>query len=162
MKQKKVCLLGAFSVGKTSLIRRFIESVFDDRYITTVGVKVDKKVLEVDGEQIMLMIWDLAGEDDYSALQTAYLRGAAGCIYVVDGTRPATLETVISIRERTEKVLGDVPFVLAINKADLESDWLLPGDTLASLNNDDAVFKTSALTGLNVEALFSHLVGAMA
>ena len=66
MLQKKICLLGAFSVGKTSLIQRFVSSLFDDKYLTTVGVKIDKKIVTVDQQEIMLMIWDLAGEDDYN------------------------------------------------------------------------------------------------
>ena len=78
MVQKKVCMLGSFSVGKTSLVRRFVESIFSDTYLTTVGVKIDKKALQVDGNDATLMLWDIYGEDDFQKLRMSYLRGASG------------------------------------------------------------------------------------
>ena len=93
MLQKKICLLGAFGVGKTSLVRRFVDSIFSDAYLTTVGVKIDKKLLTVGSEQIALILWDIAGEDDIAAVRMSYLRGAAGYLLVIDGTRPETLDT---------------------------------------------------------------------
>ena len=161
MNQRKVCLLGAFSVGKTSLVRRFVDTLFDERYLTTVGVKVDKKVVAQGGSETMLMIWDLAGEDDFSTLQTSYLRGAAGCIIVVDATRPNTLDTALSIQERVQDTIGTVPSVVALNKADIESDWLLEPELLSRLEANDTVLRTSAKTGQNVEALFARMVEVM-
>jgi GTPase SAR1 family protein len=52
--------------------------MFSDKYLTTVGVKIDKKTVAIDGNEVMLMIWDLAGDDDYQRLQTSYLRGTSG------------------------------------------------------------------------------------
>jgi len=63
--QKKICMLGSFSVGKTSLVSRFVSTVFSDKYLTTVGVKIDKKALTVGGEDVTLMLWDIYGEDDF-------------------------------------------------------------------------------------------------
>ena len=77
MLQKKICLLGAFGVGKTSLVRRYVDTIFSDAYLTTVGVKIDKKLLTVGGEQMALILWDIAGEDDIAAVRVSYLRGAA-------------------------------------------------------------------------------------
>ena len=73
--QKKICLLGSFSVGKTSLISRYVNSLFSEKYLTTVGVKIDKKLLTVAGQELMLMIWDIAGEDDFSTIRESYLKG---------------------------------------------------------------------------------------
>ena len=92
MLQKKICLLGAFGVGKTSLTRRYVSSIFSDQYLTTVGVKIDKKALSVGANEVNLLIWDIAGEDDINAVRTSYLRGAAGYLLVVDVTRAQTLE----------------------------------------------------------------------
>ena len=69
MIQKKICMIGTSGVGKTSLVSRFVQSIFADKYLTTVGVKIDKKIVTVDGTEMTLMIWDLAGDDDYQRLQ---------------------------------------------------------------------------------------------
>jgi len=86
MLQKKICLLGAFSVGKTSLIKRYVTSLFDERYLTTVGVKIEKKEVAVGAQAFKLLIWDLAGEDEFTRLRTNYLRGSSACVIVIDGT----------------------------------------------------------------------------
>ena len=90
--KKKICLIGAFAVGKTSLVRQYVYSLFSEKYLSTVGVKIDKKLLVMDGRELELIIWDLHGEDDFQSVRMSYLRGASGCIYVVDGTRRVTLE----------------------------------------------------------------------
>lgn len=59
--QKKICMLGGFSVGKTSLVRRYVHSVFSDAYLTTVGVKIDKKIVTLPDRTVNLILWDLAG-----------------------------------------------------------------------------------------------------
>lgn len=161
MLQKKICLLGAFSVGKTSLIQRFVSSLFDDKYLTTVGVKIDKKIITSAEKELMLMIWDLAGEDDYNTLKTNHLRGAAGYILVVDGTRPKSLEVALAVHERAQEALGEVPVVVALNKADLVDTWALESEDLAALEEKFTVLRTSAKTGDNVESLFTELAARM-
>lgn len=161
MLQKKICLLGAFSVGKTSLIQRFVSSIFDDKYLTTVGVKIDKKIVTVGQQEIMLMIWDLAGEDDYNTLNKNHLRGAAGYILVMDGTRPKSLEVGLAVHDKVTEALGDVPVVVALNKADLTDDWILDAVELAKLEEKLPVLRTSAKTGDNVELLFSELAARL-
>src|SRR5450432_1681378 len=123
MIQKKVCMIGASGVGKTSLVAKFVHSMFSDKYLTTVGVKIDKKILTIDDAQMTLMIWDLAGDDDYQRLQTSYLRGTSGYLLVADGTRQVTLDQVIEIQGRVAAAIGSAPFLLALNKADLAEQW---------------------------------------
>jgi len=106
MLTKKVCMLGSFSVGKTSLVRRFVETIFLDKYHTTVGVKVDKKVVQVDGQELSLVLWDIYGEDEYQKLRLSYLRGAAGYLLVADGTRRATLDKVLAIVAMVASLAG--------------------------------------------------------
>ena len=108
MIRKKVCLLGSFAVGKTSLVRRFLHSEFSDRYQTTVGVKVDKKELEIDGQAITLVIWDLYGEDRWQEVRGSYLRGASGGFLVADATR---LETLDVVRDFFDAVVQHAEFV---------------------------------------------------
>ena len=87
MLKKKICMVGQFGVGKTSLVRRFVHSIFDDRYLTTIGVKIDRKDVSIDGQALTLMLWDMAGEDDLAELNVSHLRGASGYILVADGCR---------------------------------------------------------------------------
>jgi small GTP-binding protein len=163
MLQKKICLLGAFGVGKTSLVRRFVDTIFSDAYLTTVGVKIDKKVLTIGTEPLALILWDIAGEDEMSAVRLSYLRGAAGYLLVVDGTRPETLETAASIRARVDAEVGSIPFLALLNKADLVEDWALPAPRLQTLENAGWTFRrTSAKTGEGVEASFEDLAALLA
>lgn len=162
MISKKVCMVGATGVGKTSLVRRFVQSMFDDRYLSTIAVKVDKKVVMTGDQQVTLMLWDLAGDDEVEALRTSYLRGSAGFILVVDGTRPDTLAKGRVLLERIRTEIGDTPFVVALNKTDLTAEW-----EMESLPPDQApsaawtIARTSAKTGEGVEDLFALLAGKM-
>ena len=103
MLQKKVCVLGAFGVGKTTLIRRFVVSIFSEAYLTTVGVKIDKKTLTVGTAPLTLILWDIAGQDEVNAVRMSYVRGAAGYLLVADGTRAETLTVARSIHDRAVK-----------------------------------------------------------
>ena len=158
MLQKKVCVLGAFGAGKTSLIRRYVESIFSDTYLTTVGVKIDKKTVDLPGRSVSLILWDLAGEDDISSLRMSYLRGCAGYVLVADGTRRTTLDVATSLRQRVEADYGAMPFVLLLNKNDLQERWEIPDPELAGLRDDGWwVRTTSARTGEGVEDAFMDL-----
>lgn len=160
--QKKICLLGTFGVGKTSLTDRFVKSIFSDRYRTTVGVRIQKRTVALGGQDLDLIIWDLAGEDEFVVLRTVYLRGASGYILVADGTRPETLDKVVELRERARKALGDVPFVLLVNKTDRSADWAIDESLLEALGGEGwPVFLTSAKTGLGVEDAFTRLAKAV-
>ena len=111
-----------------------LESIFSDRYLTTVGVKIDKKVVSVDGRgSVTLVLWDLYGEDEFQKMRMSYLRGASGYLLVADGTRPASLEKALSIQQEAEKILGTTPFVVALNKCDLTDDWGIAAEREAEL-----------------------------
>lgn len=162
MIKKKICMLGAFAVGKTSLVRRFVESIFSDEYLTTVGVKIDKKTVTVKDQEVDLILWDIYGEDEFQKVKTSYLRGASGYFMVVDGTRADTLNTAFGLRKRAEEAIGKVPFVLVFNKSDLEDDWEIADNAMDDLLKDGlTVVKTSAKTGQGVEEAFLSLAGRM-
>jgi small GTP-binding protein len=162
MLQKKVCMLGSFSVGKTSLVRRFVESMFSDAYLTTVGVKIDKKVIRSGEQEVTLVLWDIYGEDEFQRLRMSYLRGASGFLFVADGTRRATLDKAIAIKEEALKALGPVQFVLALNKTDLVEQWQIePEKENELISRGWNVIRTSAKTGEGVELAFSTLTQAM-
>jgi hypothetical protein len=160
--QKKICLLGAFGVGKTSLTRRFVDSIFSDAYLTTVGVKIDKKTVAVGETPVTLLIWDIAGEDEVSAVRTSYLRGAAGYLLVVDVTRAQTLEVAKSIRERVATEIGDIPFLCLLNKTDVD-EWDIDDTRIEDLELQGwTMLRTSAKTGEGVENAFSDLARRIA
>jgi small GTP-binding protein len=162
MISKKICLLGAFAVGKTSLVSRFVSSLFAEKYHTTVGVKIDKKMVQLEGQEIGLLIWDLAGEDEFQRVEAAYFLGASGYLLVVDGTRRATLDQALLLRQRVETAVGPVPFQLLLNKSDLASDWDLDEAVLEGLRQQQwPLLKTSAKTGAGVEEAFLSLTRAM-
>jgi small GTP-binding protein len=156
--QKKICMLGGFSVGKTSLVKRYVESVFSETYLTTVGVKIDKKTVALGERPVHLILWDLAGEDDLASLRLSYLRGASGYVLVADGTRPATIEMALAIRQRVEAEYGALPFALLINKHDLQDQWTVSNQDLEELRSDGWwVQPSSARTGEGVEEAFTDL-----
>lgn len=158
MIQKKICMLGAFAVGKTSLVSRFVRSIFSDKYHSSVGVKVDKKLVVMGNEQLDLLLWDLYGEDEFQKIQASYLRGSAGYVLVADGTRRETLDRAVVLQNRAEEIVGKVPFVLMVNKADLTEKWEIDADALAELEKRGwPAFQTSAKTGEGVEAAFLAL-----
>jgi small GTP-binding protein len=163
MIQKKICMLGSFSVGKTSLVARFVSSVFSEKYLTTVGVKIDKKTLAVNGTDLTLMLWDIYGEDDFQKLRLSYLRGAAGYLLVIDGTRRATLDVALNLQKTVTSEVGPLPFVLCLNKADLRAQWEIDVTAIAERARADGwiVIETSAKLGTGVEEAFSALASRM-
>ena len=162
MIQKKICMLGAFAVGKTSLVSRYVSSLFSEKYLSTVGVKIDKKQVTVDGRDATLMLWDIYGQDDYQNIQASQLRGMSGYLLVVDGTRSATLEIARQLQQKATSVVGPVPFILLLNKADLASQWEIDESAFFKLVEQGwRVVRTSAKTGEGVEQAFTLLAKAM-
>jgi small GTP-binding protein len=162
MIQKKICMLGAFAVGKTSLISRFVKSIFSEKYLTTVGVKIEKKALTVGSQDVSLMLWDLAGEDEFLQVRMSYVRGSSGYFLVADGTRRNTLDTMMSLQQRVEESIGQVPFIVLLNKVDLREQWEIDDAAINELMQKGwPVFLTSARTGAGVEDAFLVLTKRM-
>ena len=161
MLQKKACMLGSFAVGKTSLVRRFVESIFDEKYHTTIGVKVDKKIVEVEAGKITLVLWDIHGEDVFQKLHMTYLRGMSGYLLVVDPTRRQTLDDALSLQERVQKEMGSIPCIVILNKCDLAAEWEIDHDRISALETSQTTTRTSAKTGEGVDEAFLSLAKAM-
>lgn len=157
--QKKVCLLGDIAVGKTSLIRRFVEGRFDDRYLSTIGVKISRKSLPHGDNTLNLLIWDLAGGDDFSQVGNSYLRGAAGAIIVCDLTRRETLNAFDYYVKQLQQINGKTALVFVGNKCDLVAERVIPEPELETIgkNFNCPTLLTSAKTGEQVEKAFALL-----
>jgi small GTP-binding protein len=166
---KKVCLLGDFAVGKTSLVRRFVYDLFDDKYISTIGVKVSRKRLAVphhdETVELAVMLWDLAGSDEFDRVRASYLRGASGAVLVCDLTRPDTLACLSRYADELHAASPEAHMILAANKRDLVESPAPEGQQAVDLEAveaaanrlDSPYYLTSAKTGLEVEELFRHL-----
>ena len=162
MLQKKICMLGAFAVGKTSLVRRYVESIYSDAYHTTVGVKIRKKVVQANNSEVNLVLWDLYGEDDFQKMNWKHLQGAFGYLLVADGTRPATLDKALALEQKARAEVGPLPFVFVVNKCDLVNDWQFDAALEAQLVAKKwTILRSSAKTGESVEEAFSQLTGKM-
>jgi len=153
-------MIGDFSVGKTSSVARFIRQNFSEKYLTTVGVKIDTKLVNLEAEDkvVKLILWDIAGNNSLTSATISYLRGAAGYLLIVDGTRLPTWHSAINLQQMVTDQLGEKPFVVMLNKADLTEQWEV-GDEL--VDEQTALgwdfIKTSARTGMGVEESFTLL-----
>ncbi|MDH3534450.1 MAG: GTP-binding protein [Gammaproteobacteria bacterium] len=166
MNKFKICMLGAFAVGKTSLVQQYVNSIFSEKYQTTLGVKIDKKSLQIENQAIELILWDLAGEDEFMKVRESYLRGSSGAMLVADGSRAETLEISLGLKDRLYSEVGEVPVVLIVNKSDLKNSWNIDQDKLQQLRDSGwQVIETSAKNSSNVDdayrALSSQLISGI-
>ena len=161
--QRKACLLGDFAVGKTSLVRRFVYDLFSEKYMTTIGVKVCRKMVAVprngDAVELTLMLWDLAGSEEFDQVRASYLRGASGAVLVCDLTRPKTLANLPQYANQLLSLNPGARLVVAANKLDLNDQRRLSvaevEEVAGKLNAPH--YLTSAKVGTDVEAFFRHL-----
>lgn len=155
-------MLGSFAVGKTSLVQRFVNSIFSEKYHTTIGVKIDQKKVDVEGTEVNLLLWDIHGEDDFQKVKKTYIIGSSGYFLVADGARKHTLSTADYLHEMAKTVTGGAPFALLINKSDLTEDWEIEDETIEKLRDKGwHVLITSAKTGDEVEEAFNYLAKKM-
>ncbi|MBO1346592.1 MAG: GTP-binding protein [Hormoscilla sp. GUM202] len=158
---QKICLVGDYGVGKTSIISRFVERQFSDEYLSNVGVKISRKTLELTQAKVHMLIWDLEGSTKFQAIVPTYLQGAMGAIIVADISRQETLE---GLREHIERFLSINPqglIIISLNKSDL-FDPLEVGELVDRIQFKDqeqvlATYATSAKTGQDVDLMFETL-----
>ncbi len=156
---KKIILIGNFGVGKTSLVRQFVHQKFSDEYLTTLGVKIDKKNVEINDTSVNMIIWDIAGEVSQTKVPTSYYLGSHGIIYVFDLTRPSTFQNVEDDLNYIQKLLPNVPICFTGNKKDLLTEEELQ-ETIKVIPREVNFF-TSALTGESIEEMFQYIAEKM-
>ena len=143
---KKICMLGDFAVGKTSLIRRFVLDEFDDRYIATVGTKITKKEMHIDDNLLVLQIWDIIGNIMYTRLQKQYYKGSDGAFVVCDVTREDTCKSVESWVGRFREISPKAEIIFLANKIDLEHAYDIDAEFERVVDKYKGhSFKTSAI-----------------
>ncbi|NJK47778.1 GTP-binding protein [Candidatus Gracilibacteria bacterium] len=165
---KKICFLGDYGVGKTSLIRRFVDRQFSDQYLSTLGVKISRKLVEIpkqnslESQQIQLLIWDLEGRTKFHAITPSYLQGATGAVIVADINRQDTIDRV---REHAQLATSVNPkgikLIVALNKADLQEDEFYETEKFSDYPEIIVTYMTSAKTGQNVDEIFQKLTHSM-
>ena len=168
--KKKICLLGPFAVGKTSLAERFVYDRFDEKYLTTIGVKISQKVLppfknDRDGQlrQHTFLIWDIAGLEKFDRVAENYFRGAAGALAVADLTRPETIEDLVKFCEKFSSINPKGTIIVLGNKSDIfqrDETTLAELQKMAGEYSADMLL-TSAKTGEQVENAFVMLSNAI-
>lgn len=162
MVSKKICLLGDFSVGKTSAVARCVRQTFSETYLTTIGVKIDTKLVERSAASVRLVLWDIAGSSRMGQSRLNYLRGADGFVLVADGTRRETVSVALDLWQQANQALRvETSAVLLLNKLDLADDWEISPELLESLSRVLPVFCTSARTGEAIESAFTEIAFAV-
>ncbi len=160
MIQKKICLIGASAVGKTSLIRRYVDGIFSDKYLTTIGVKIDKKLVSLADSQVQLLIWDIEGTDKFCGFQSRYLNGASAFVIVIDQSRPNSFSDALAIFDMAQAATS-APCFVVLNKSDLPC--LLADNHIQQLTElgVERIFNTSAKSGDNVPLMFDAIADTL-
>lgn len=160
---KKICLIGDFSVGKTSLIRRFIEGVFSEKYLTTIGTKISRKPINLEslGKEVDLIVWDIEGHTKFKPIVSNYLKGASGAVIVGDLSRQDTLDRIPNHIELFLQTNPKGQAIVALNKCDkIEQHKLDKLVELHDFNHISHIVKTivtSAKDNTNVDLAFTEL-----
>lgn len=160
---QKICLIGDFNVGKTSLVRRFVEDKFSDKYLTTVGVKISRKPITIDSlaKQVNLLVWDIEGQTKQKSISTNYLKGASGAVIVGDLTRINTLSSIQNHLQLFLEINPQGTITVALNKCDLVTQEKI--EQLRELHNYNSIsqvintYLTSAKTGDYVNQMFQEI-----
>ena len=167
----KICLYGEGAVGKSCLIRRYVDNTFDEKYLMTIGTNISKKKIVLPhpsqndaGVEITLQIWDIMGQMGFSdLLKKKHFTGASGAIGVCDITRTSTLRDLNYWTESLQEEVGKIPIIMLANKCDLVNQLAFGEKELVQLAHKYGAVHgfTSAKTGENVDTLFRLLSSAI-
>ncbi|MFW2387016.1 MAG: Rab family GTPase [Polyangiales bacterium] len=160
--RRKVCLLGATGVGKTSLVRRFVEDRFDDANDPSIALSIFRGTVEMDDVSLEMMVWDPARSDSSEQYNRSFISGASGLVFVVDSTRPQTLDQLLQAQVEERGFIGVRPAILISNKSDLKDGFALSEAQLGAAGKVNwHMVHASAKTGDNVRQAFTKLAELM-
>ncbi|WXG44736.1 MAG: Rab family GTPase [Promethearchaeati archaeon SRVP18_Atabeyarchaeia-1] len=155
----KVILIGDGAVGKTSLVRKYMEGRFRVDYLPTIGTQIYTKTVGLGSDKIKLVVWDISGQPAFTSVRPDYYRGARGVILVFDLTRPETYEHLDGWINETKKYTINPHTIVVGSKSDLQHQRKVgekAGTAYASKINAPYM-ETSAKDGKNVEKVFTTL-----
>ncbi|KAI6176571.1 hypothetical protein M3Y97_00812800 [Aphelenchoides bicaudatus] len=155
----KILLIGNSGVGKSSLLLRFADNIFQASYITTIGVDFKIRTINVNGKKVKLQIWDTAGQERFRTITSTYYRGTHGVIIVYDITSAESFRNVKKWSEEIDKNCDNIPTIIVGNKLDREDARVVQrsdGQMYADAKQIK-FFETSAMNGENVDLIFSSL-----
>lgn len=157
----KIVILGDSSVGKTSLLKRFVNNKFSNNHKTTLGADFMLHEIEIDGRAIRLQLWDTAGQERFDSLGSALYRGADACILTYDVCSPVTFKNLDHWRDEfllrtNQDDIDRFPFVVVGNKVDLENRAIttIRAEKWCKERGSLVYMETSAKENLNVSRLF--------
>jgi small GTP-binding protein len=153
----KIVFLGEGAVGKTSLVGRFVYESFEGDYLATIGTDIHIKMQSVGDTKVKLVIWDIAGQDNFAQLRRAYYQNASGAFFVFDTTRPETIERIDEWLNALFTVTGKIPLVLLENKVDLDSAIVDEARDVIAKEHGVEIIQTSAKEDMNVEEAFHKM-----
>ena len=156
----KILTIGESGVGKTCVLRRFVENKFLKNHLATIGIDFKTKTLNINNQEIKLKIWDTAGQERFRNITTQYYKGADGIVLVYDVTDEASYE---KIRDWMEQILSntqqeEIGLVLLGNKCDMEPRVVTEdmGKKMAE-ELKISYYETSALNGQGIKEAFEEL-----
>jgi small GTP-binding protein len=149
-------------VGKSSLVRRFVDGSFDQAVAPSIAMSIFSGSVELGDVTLEMMLWDPAGAESGGQYNRSFISGASGLIFVVDATQPQTLDHLLQAQSKERGFIGSRPAILVVNKVDLTGDFALSKAQIdAASKLDWRLIKASAKTGNNVGQVFTKLAELM-
>uniref|UniRef100_U5EVL0 Ras-related protein Rab-23 n=1 Tax=Corethrella appendiculata TaxID=1370023 RepID=U5EVL0_9DIPT len=155
----KVVIVGNGGVGKSSMIQRYCKGIYTKDYKKTIGVDFLERQIEIDGEDVRIMLWDTAGQEEFDAITKAYYRGAQACVLTFSTTDRCSFEAIKAWKIKVENECGEIPTVLVQNKIDLIDQTVVSFDEAENLARSLGcrLIRTSVKEDVNVASVFRYL-----
>jgi small GTP-binding protein len=156
----KTLIIGDSRVGKTSLLLKYIDHVFPEEHISTIGVEYKDKVIEKDNYNIRLQIWDTAGHERFHSITKNIYRGVNGVLFVYDVTLRKSFNSMKNWIKDTENIDKDIKGIIVGNKIDLSEKIEIQKDELNELGEKKnmPVIECSAKENINVNEAFDLII----
>ena len=155
----KVVIIGDSGVGKSCILLRYVDELFTESFIVTIGVDFKFKTIDIDDKKVKIQIWDTAGQERFRSITTAYYRGADCLIIVYDITNRETFNNVEKwIKDARNYIKHDIPIVIVGNKSDRD-DRIVSFEELKNFSKEHNTLyiECSAKTGNHIEILFNDI-----